>query len=176
MNKFILKGKIALLMLVALLGATSCDDDDDDNQPALTNETFMQQAAASDMFEIQTGALAITKGTRTEVRELGQMLVTDHSLSSTELMALAMQKNTTLSTTLPADKATKVSRLQGLTGTAFDKEFAAMQVEAHEEAINLYERANNDISDASLQAFIDKILPKLEMHLDEAEDVKDLTD
>ena len=178
MNKLLLKGKILLLMLLAL-GATSCDDDDDDdNDPKLTVQEFMQQAAASDMFEITTGGLAAQKGVMSEVKAYGAKLVADHTTSSAELRTLATQKNVTLPNPvpLPADKQQKVNTLQGLSGAEFDKQFAQMQVDAHQEAIDLYEEADDDITDTEVQAFIDKTLPVLRMHLEEAQDLKDMTD
>jgi len=176
MNRLLLNGKIFILMLLALGAATSCKDDDEDNQPALTVQSFMQQAAASDMFEIRTGTMAITKGTLPQVRSTGQTLVTHHTMTSTELMALAITKNVTLPTTLPQDKATRVTTLENATGTAFNHQFAEMQVLAHQEAIELYEQADRDITDAQVQAFIDKTLPILRTHLTEAEQLEDLTD
>jgi len=175
MNRLLLKGKIFLLMLIALGVATSCKDDDDD-EPMLTLQSFMQQAAASDLFEITTGQMAAQKGTMPETRAFGEMLVRDHTMSSSELMTLASQKTVTLSMTLPQDKAQKVTTLNNATGTAFDRQFAQMQVQAHQEAIDLYEKADQDITDAQVQAFIDKTLPVLRMHLDHAEDLEDMTD
>jgi putative membrane protein len=175
MIKVLLKGKILLMLLIAMGVATSCDDDDDDEGTRLTVQEFMQQAAASDMFEIQTGNMADQKGTMAQVKTFGQMLVTDHTKSSNEMKALASQKNVTLPTTLPADKMQKVTTLQNQNGTAFDRQFAQMQVEAHEEAIDLYEKADNDITDTQLQAFIDKTLPVLRMHLEEAQELEDMT-
>jgi len=162
-------------MLLALGAATSCDNDDDDDEPALTLQSFMQQAAASDIFEIQTGQMAAQKGTMPEVRSYGDTLVRDHTMSTSEMMTLASQKNVTLSMTLPQDKAAKATLLQNASGTAFDQQFSEMQVQAHEEAIDLYEKADQDISDTQVQAFIDKTLPVLRMHLDEAKKLEDMT-
>ncbi|GEO04096.1 hypothetical protein AAE02nite_17600 [Adhaeribacter aerolatus] len=177
MNKLLLRRKI-LFLLLAALGATSCDDDDDDNDPKLTVQEFMQQAAASDMFEITTGGLAAQKGVMAEVKTFGAMLVTDHTKSSAELRTLATQKNVALPNPvpLPADKQQKVTTLQGQNGSAFDRQFAQMQVDAHEEAIDLFEDADEDITDTEVQAFVDKTLPVLRMHLQEAKKLEDMTD
>lgn len=175
MNKLLLKGKILVLMLIAFGFATSCKDDDDDDKAKLTVQAFMQQAAASDMFEIETGNMASQKGTMARVKTFGQMLVTDHTKSSNEMKMLASQKGVTLPTAMPQDKMQKVATLQGLTGAAFDKQFSQMQVDAHQEAITLYEMADKDITDAQVQAFIDKTLPVLRMHLPEATSLRDMT-
>jgi putative membrane protein len=177
MNRLLLTGKILILMLVAMGGITSCDDDDDDdNQTKLTVETFMQQAAASDTFEITTGNMAAQKAAMSDVKTFGQMLVTDHTRTSKELKTLAKQKNITLPKTMPQEKMPLVTALQNQTGANFDKQFSQIQVDAHEEAINLFERAEDDITDADVKAFINKNLPGLRMHLVEAKRLEDMTD
>ncbi len=164
-----LKGKILLLFFVALGALTSCNDDDDANPNRLTKESFMQQAAASDLFEIQTGEMAAQKGTMNDVKTFGQLLVTDHTMTSNQLKTLAQQIGVTLPTTLPQDKQERKTRLEGLTGAAFDKEFANMQVVAHQEAIALYERAEDEVEDDQVENFAEGVLPHLRMHLQEAQ-------
>jgi putative membrane protein len=166
-----------LLLFMPLLFCVSCDDDDDDIDIGnLSAEEFVQRAAASDSFEIQTGNLALQKSTMTEVREFAQEIINDHTASSQELMSLAQQKNIQMPTTLPEDKQNKVNRLSGLSGTEFDKAFSDEQEEAHEEAVELYEQAAEDLEDADLRAFAQRTLPVLRMHLEHARTLDDLTD
>jgi putative membrane protein len=153
---------------------SACDDDEEEDQK-LTIPSFMQQAAASDTFEISTGNIALQKGTLADVKTFGQMIVNDHTMSSKELKALAAQKSVVLPKTIPEDKRVKIALLNGLSGTAFDQAFATQQVDAHNEAISLFEQANRDIADAQVQAFVDKTLPVLRMHLQHAEALKETT-
>lgn len=166
------------MLFMPLLLSVSCDDDDDDGIDIgnLTSEEFVRRAAASDSFEIQTGNLALQKSTMTEVREFGQEIINDHTASSKELAALAQQKNLQLPTALPEDKRNKVNRLAGLSGTEFDKAFSDEQEDAHEEAVELYEQAAEDLEDADLRAFAQRTLPVLRMHLEHAQALDDLTD
>jgi putative membrane protein len=174
--------KSNLWMLVwALLVSTAfvaCDDDDDEetDQDQVRVAAFFQSAAQSDMFEIATGTMAQSKGSHADVRTFGAMLVEDHTMSSEEIMTMAEERDITLSTTLPSAKAAIVTRLNGETGTTFDKDFATVQVQAHQEAITLYETANNEIMDTEVQAFIDATLPVLRMHLQHAQALKTTVD
>jgi putative membrane protein len=173
MKKLILSGKIWLLMLATLSLVTACNDDDDDNNDQkLTIQSFAQQAAASDTFEITTGTMAQSKAALADVKTFGQMLVADHTMSSKELKALAAQKGVTIPKTIPADKQARITVLSALTGTPFDKAFATEQVNAHQEAISLYEQADRDIEDPQVGAFIDKTLPVLRAHLTHAETLR----
>lgn len=167
-------------LLLALLSITfsfmSCEDDDSTNATRLTETEFMVRAANSDLFEIQTGRLAAGKGMTAEVRALGQHLVTDHTASSTELKALAAQKNITLPDSLSVDKRTIRVRLAAETGKTFDQDFATTQIAAHDEAISLYQQASSELQDPEIKAFATKILPNLQMHREHAVQVKTKTD
>ncbi|EJF07996.1 hypothetical protein O71_23556 [Pontibacter sp. BAB1700] len=167
-----------LLLFVPLAFLVSCDDDDDNgiDVPRLTAQEFVQRAAVSDMFEIQTGNMALQKSTMEEVRTFAEQIVADHTASSQELMTLAQQKNLQVPTTLPQDKQAIVTRLDGKTGVDFDKDFSDVQEDAHEEAVELYEQAVQDLEDAELRAFAQKILPALRMHLEQARELDDMTD
>ncbi|GAB3814842.1 DUF4142 domain-containing protein [Pontibacter rugosus] len=167
MNKLMFKGRILMLMMLTVLAATSCDDDDDiDIDPnRLTKESFMQQAAASDMFEIQTGQMAADEAEMQAVRDFGQLLVTHHTMNSNNLMQLAANEGVTLPTTLPQDKKAMRDELAGLEGETFDRRFVEMQIAAHEEAIALYEEAIDDVEDPEVVAFAQDALPLLRSHL-----------
>ncbi|WP_207431498.1 DUF4142 domain-containing protein [Sabulibacter ruber] len=157
----------------------SCDDDDEDanmEEDRMRIATFMQNAAASDMFEITTGTMAQEQGETDDVQEFGEMLVEDHTATSMEIMDMADERDIELPTTLPAAKMTIVNRLNGETGLTFDKDFATVQVQAHQEAIALYEQADREITDAEVQAFIDATLPALRMHLQHAQQLKTMVD
>ncbi|RNI29474.1 DUF4142 domain-containing protein [Rufibacter immobilis] len=176
------KKSILMLVWVALFSSVafvSCDDDDSDAEPSADQQRiseFMMRAAASDMFEIQSGELAKTKGAQQSTKDFGQQLVTDHTRSSNEMKALATKLGITLPTTLPADKQAMLTELNGLSGMAFDRRFAAMQVTAHEEAVNLYETSEDNIENDEVEAFINKTLPVLQMHLEHARQHKTMID
>jgi putative membrane protein len=178
MKKLILSGKIWLLLVAALSLVTACKDDDDDdaNEQPLTIQSFVQQAAASDTFEIASGSMAEQKGVLPDVKAFGTMIVTDHTMSSMELKALAAQKGVTVPRTIPADKLARLTLLSSLSGAPFDKAFSSQQVDAHQEAISLYEQADRDLAqDAQVQAFVDKTLPVLRTHLTHAQAIRDQT-
>ncbi|WP_299821493.1 DUF4142 domain-containing protein [uncultured Pontibacter sp.] len=168
-----------LVILVSVVAVTACDDDDDDpiDIDLLTETEFVQRAAASDVFEIETGSLAENQAEAQEVADFGAMLVMDHTMSSQRLMDIARDENINVpmptAATLPEDKRTILTRLQSKNGTAFDQDFAAVQVQAHREAIELYERAVDELDDDDLRTFAEQTLPTLRQHLERAEDLRD---
>ena len=165
-----------LLLLTISTAVSSCEEDDSTNANRLTETDFMVEAANSDLFEIQTAQLASGKGTLSDVRELAQHLVMDHTTSSNELRLLANQKKITLPDSLSEDKRTIRMRLAGESGTAFDKDFMNVQITAHDEAIRLYEQATREIQDPDIRNFAVKTLPILRGHQEHAAMVKAKTD
>ena len=142
------KTNVWLLVWALLVSSTafvSCDYDDDDEameQDRMRVEAFFNSAAQSDMFEIQTGNMAQMKGSRADVRTFGGQLVTDHTKTSQQIKTMADKRNITLNTTIPPAKMAIVTRLNGETGLTFDKDFATVQVQSHQETITLFETAD----------------------------------
>lgn len=160
-------------MLLALGCATSCEDYEE-NRSIVTVQAFIEQAAMTHLFQISAGNIAAHKGSMAEVANYGKMLAADHTNSGNDLKTLAGQKEITFPKIMSQDKTEKVITLQNATGAAFDKLFSQMQLKEHQETITLYEKADKDIPDAQVKAFIQRNLPGLRMHLQEANRLNDM--
>ncbi|QMU29662.1 DUF4142 domain-containing protein [Adhaeribacter radiodurans] len=175
------KAQVNIWLFFMLLGSAfavvSCDTNDlDENNQRLTETDFVVKAANSDLFEIQTGRLASIKSNLTEVRELGQYLVMEHTNSSTQLKNLAELKKITIPDSLSEDKRVHRIRLASQTGAAFDKDFVNTQIIAHDEAISLYEQASRELQDPDLKNFAAKTLDALHTHREQVVMIKSKTD
>jgi putative membrane protein len=92
-----------------------------------------------------------------------------------ELKTLASSKGVQL----PAEPTRKVrsalSDLQKKSGPDFDKEYADdIAVDAHEDAVKLFEKAAKDAEDADVKAFAAKTLPNLQQHLAKGKELQSL--
>ena len=168
-----------LALLVSIVAVTACDDDDDDNPvdpDRMTATEFVQEAAESDFFEIQSGQMAADNSTNTDVADYGSMLVMDHTMSSSELMSIAQKNNVTITTptrqNLDDDEQERLTRLDNASAEQFDLEFVNIQIEAHEDAIELYQEAIQELENTELKAFAQSTLPILQEHLQEAQTLK----
>lgn len=125
----------------------------------------------SDMFEIQTGQMAQEQGGSDAARQLGQMLVQDHSNSSKELTDLAKAAGIDAAPPAALDERHQViaDSLKDAEGSGFDKAFGQAQVQAHEEAITLFESYSQNGDNEELKAFASRGLPKLQQHLEMAQ-------
>lgn len=133
---------------------------------------FVKLVAISDMFEIQSSKLAQTKADEFSKTFAAQM-ITDHTKTTEELKALAPKAGVELPTAMDSAHQGKIERLQGLMGVDFDREYDTMQVDAHKDAISLFERYADGGENAELKAWAAKTLPHLKHHLDKAKALRD---
>ncbi|WP_374730623.1 DUF4142 domain-containing protein [Aliirhizobium terrae] len=135
-------------------------------------EDFIMEASASDVFEIESSKLALTKG-NDATKAFAQQMVTDHEKTTAELKALLasgkVQGNPVA--TLTEDFKEEVDELAKLDGDEFSEEYIDDQVDAHEDAVDLFKRYAEEGENADLKAWAAKTLPALEHHYQMAQDL-----
>lgn len=70
---------------------------------------------------------------------------------------------------LDQERRTKLDELRAASGAEFDRMFLEMQIEAHEEAIAMFERYSEQGDEGALQQHAEQSLSVLRSHLEEAE-------
>lgn len=134
---------------------------------------FVMEAASGGLMEVTLGKLAQTNAASAQVKEFGQMMVTDHTKANTELKAVASKKNLTVSPT-PAEKQQKmIDDLKTKKGADFDKAYVDMMVDDHKEDVSKFQDEANKGNDADVKAFAAKTLPVLQKHLDHIQKIQD---
>jgi putative membrane protein len=135
-------------------------------------EDFVLQASASDMFEIESSKLAVQKGDEA-TKAFAQQMIADHEKTSAELKALLAggKIQGTPVTALTEDHKEEVDGLAKLEGAEFNEEYIDAQVEAHEDAVDLFKRYADEGENAELKAWAAKTLPALEHHYKMAQDL-----
>ena len=137
-----------------------------------TTPVFVKQVAISDMFEIESNKLAQQKGTAEEKTFASQM-VTDHTKTSTELKGLVSggKVKAELPTALDSSHQTKLDKLKAATSSVFSSQFESMQVDAHKDAVDLFERYSKGAENSDLKDWAGKTLPALKHHLEMAQNL-----
>lgn len=136
-------------------------------KPAPMSDTdFMREAAIGGMEEVELGRLAGSKATAADVKNFGQMMVTDHSKANNELKSLAAKKNIQLPTELDPKHKGDVDGLKAKSGADFDKAYVDAMLEDHEKDVAAFEEKSQNATDPDLKAFATKTLPTLRKHLD----------
>lgn len=135
-------------------------------------EDFVKEVAISDMFEIQSNKLASDKGNADE-KNFASVMVTDHSKTIAELKSMVSggKVKAELPTALDRSHQSKLDKLKGESGKDFSGDFDSMQVSAHKDAVNLFERYSKGGDNADLKAWAGKTLPTLKHHLEMAQNL-----
>ena len=133
---------------------------------------FLTDAMKGDNSEIKLGKLAVSKSASSGVQNFGNMLVADHGKAKRDVASLATSMNipTTDDTTPDADA--EYTKLQGMSGADFDKEFVSFMVQGHQKAIAQFqqEAASNDPQ--PVKQLASQTLPTLQKHLKTAQSLQ----
>jgi len=157
-----IRGGFAVLLLALLSFTANADVDAED---------FVEEASAKGLAEIETGRMALRKGTSPQVKEFAQKMIDDHTAANQELSGIARsKKDWKIADDAELMNKAKAFILKQRDGESFDQAYANNQVVAHEQTIELFREAM-DIRDPELRAFVEKTLPKLETHLRMAKDL-----
>jgi putative membrane protein len=143
----------------------------DMNGTAMTStvdSAFLTDAMKGDNSEVALGKIAQSKGASQGVKDLGSMLVTDHGAHKTEVASLAQQAGVAVTDDIMDEAKTMETKLNGLSGDAFDKAFIAGAIEDHKKDIAKYE-AQAKSGDPQTAALANKTLPTLKKHLETAQ-------
>jgi putative membrane protein len=128
---------------------------------------YMAMAGSSDQFEIQSGQLALQMSQNPAVRNLAQMLITDHT-NSTQMVVAAAQSaglNPPPPAILPQHQALLDQERAAGSGAAFDMAFQQVQIQAHQQALTLHQNyaASGDVP--ALRTVAGQIVPVVQTHL-----------
>jgi putative membrane protein len=137
------------------------------------DEAFVSQAAQNGNAEIQTSKMALEKASDPKVKEFAKQMIDDHTKANEELKTIASSKGVEV----PDDpsllqKGKAMIMLSTAKDAAFDRRYAeSMGVEAHEDNIQLFEKAAGSAEDPEVKAYAQKMLPKLQAHLKMAQEL-----
>lgn len=136
---------------------------------------FVAKAAASDMFEIESSKLALTRSRNAEVKAFAQMMVDMHTKTTADLKAAITESGQPLvpPATLPQDMQTKLDDLGKASDADFDKAYMNAQVDGHQSALNLMTRYAADGDVPALKAAAGKTAPIVQDHLTKATALRD---
>lgn len=131
-------------------------------------EDFVKQAAMSDMFEIRSSELAQQKAATDDARKFAAQMAADHGKTSSELKTLAPDKSI-LPTALDASHQAKLDKLKSLQGDTFTMEYNSIQLSAHKDAVDLFERYAKGGENQQIKDWAGRTLPTLKHHLEMAQ-------
>jgi len=135
---------------------------------------LLDEANAADST---AGALAVTKGTASAVRDFGRRMVRDHHQLRAQGEALA--KKLKITPAAPADDPVTPAaqkHMDNINATAkgkdFDKAYIDGEVDIHKAVLELATKAAGQTQNTELKNLIQKAAPVIQGHLDLAESVQ----
>jgi len=135
----------------------------------MTDQQFVDFAAQTDMVEANLGQLAQNVAAKQDVKDYGQMLVTDHTKDYHDLYAAAQQASLTVPNSIDAEhNKAMIDPFQKLKGAAFDHRYLEEMVQGHTKAIAIYKKEAADAQNAALKSYAQAAIPVLQKHLDDA--------
>lgn len=134
--------------------------------------TFVKDAAAGGMMEVELGNIAQQKAKSQRVKDFGQMMVNDHSNANKNLKDLASQKNIDIPNTVTKDQEEEINTLSKKSGPDFDHAYVDAMIKDHKEDIVKFKNAQGNVNDNDIKNFIITTLPVLQKHLDSIQAIK----
>lgn len=139
---------------------------------SVADKKFVKDAMEGDMAEIQLGQLALQKASSEDVKQFAQKIIDDHTKLDEQVKPIAMQVGVTAPTQVSAKDRALMTKLQSLSGSAFDKAYVTAIVADHamdDKKFKAEETGGKDpkVKDAATQAE-----PVIAQHLQMAKDLK----
>lgn len=168
MLKRVTQSGVALAALAALLSGIQVFAQHNTRLSA-SDRQFVNHAAEGGLAEVELGQLALRKSSSQQVKSFAQRMVTDHSSANDKLLACAQRLNMTLPNRVSAEDMALKTKLQGLSGSRFDRAYMDAMVKDHQQDIAQFQREASQGQNPQVKQFADKTLPTLQEHLRMAE-------
>jgi putative membrane protein len=133
-------------------------------QVSSADQKFVEQAASAGLFEVQSAQLAMQKSQDPQVKAHAQHLLRDHQQANNQLRDIAQNQKLQMPTQMLPEQQKMLSELQSKQGKDFDQTFLSQQKQAHEQAIDLFQKEAKSGQNQALKQFASQTVPTLKMH------------
>jgi putative membrane protein len=137
------------------------------------DKEYLTGAHQSNLAEIATGTMAQQKGSSAEIKQLGAMLVTDHTKLDANLRKVATAVNASLPSAPNAEQRALSAKLAAASGQTFDSLFVSGQLAGHAKAMALGKKELSAGSDPAVKNDAKAAAPVIAKHhqmfMDQAE-------
>ncbi len=131
--------------------------------------TFVKKAADGGMAEVAIAKMAQEKAENADVKAFAAKLEKDHAAANADLKEIASSKKIVLAES--KGHGAVHSKLEKLSGAAFDKAFVMAMVDDHVKDVKAFEKVANGSGDSDIKAFAAKTLPTLKDHLQQVQEL-----
>jgi putative membrane protein len=136
------------------------------------DKKFLATASQSDVNEIKLSQLAEEKATNPAVKAFAKKMVAEHTKMTNSMKPFAEQWGLTAPADMDDDHKQEYSKLNGLSGADFDKEYIDTMVSDHTKALDLFTDEAKDTKDVKFRAAVLKGKTIVAAHKNMAYDLK----
>jgi putative membrane protein len=126
---------------------------------------FATKAAQGGAAEVADARQALQTSRNPSIDAFANRMVTDHSKANARLAAIMRAQGIAPPAAIGAENQAAYSRIEALTGRAFNVSYVAVERTAHKETIALFTREIQSGKDRQLVSFAKATLPVVKMHL-----------
>lgn len=134
---------------------------------SMQDEMFLKNAAKASVMEMEFNRLAMVHSKTPAVKEYARRVLKDHEKYDDQLKKLALKLELELQDEPSLMEKLKLHLMSAKEGKPFDLAFIEdIGVEAHQDEVDLFERAAAKVENPELKAFATRHLPLLKEHLE----------
>ncbi|MCF6474713.1 DUF4142 domain-containing protein [Nonomuraea sp. MG754425] len=136
-----------------------------DAQPSEQDKTWLRGIHQANLTEVESGRLAMDKGTTKRIKAVGEMLVKDHAELDVKVTETASQLGVELPSSPSADQEALVARLEDASGEDFDQDFLSGMIKAHKEVLAATKTEVSGGSSPAVKSLAETAEASLKKHL-----------
>lgn len=187
----VMKKTIYYLFAVLIFSIAACsnsetrDKNDNDSTDAIgktgdvadtdtAKGSFFKNAGYGGLKEVEFSNRIIQSTTNQTIKSFAEMMVKDHEMVNTKLLALAKLKGYQMPSVLPAEELKLITdQWSALKEDGRDQFYIHLMKTEHEKAIDVFSLASRS-KDDQLSAFAKMVLPKLKSHYAQVQKIDSL--
>ena len=128
------------------------------------DKMFVKTAAEGGMAMVKLGQLAADKASSPDVKAFAQKIVDDHTKFNNDMKPIADRMGVMAPTILNAKDQALYDRLNGMSGTAFDKAYLKAMVMGHHKDVREFTAEKNSTKDPELKTTVTQGLDVIQQH------------
>jgi putative membrane protein len=148
-----------------------CDKSCGSRRYSSWDEEWLKMSIQGDLFEIQGGKIAQAKATTQQARDLGKLLVDDHTKSLNDATDLARSLGIEVPDSPSPSQQWELRAVQQFQGKDFDKWYADLEVQDHMQDISEAQDEVDKGCNRKIRNDAKDEIPVLQQHLKTAQDV-----
>jgi putative membrane protein len=147
-------------------------------QPAQTGQgdvradrKFLHEIAADHLLEVLLARLAESRGQSSAVKQFAKQIDVDHNRLQDDWLGMSSRNGHEFKARIGKNHRAKLTRLEKLSGRAFDRAYMTMMVQNHKDYINYFEKEGRAAHSSQVRELVNRDLPILRSHFNGAKEV-----